>query len=119
MTTILHNLPDVSTFSANIVVFLAAISAAVVGSMSAVKAIKKSVVELVTPEDIVVTKTQVLGGILQDQYGSAMLAEQLRNNNNVNEDLKEAVCENTREVRELRHQMDRMIDALRSNTSGR
>ena len=42
MSHILENVPDVTTFAANVVVFLAAIAAAVAGAMSAVKKIKES-----------------------------------------------------------------------------
>jgi hypothetical protein len=120
VSSIIHNAPDVTTFAANVVVFLAAISAAVVGSMSAVKAIKKALIESLKPEETTpITTTQVIGGILQDQYGSVMMSEALRDNREATEDLKNAVCNVRDELRENRHTMDRLIDALRSNTSGR
>lgn len=121
VSSTLSSVPDVTTFAANTVVFLAAISAAVVGSMSAVKQIKKSIVEALKPEEgsTSVTKTQIVGGILQDQYGSVMMAEALRNNAESTDDLKTAVCQVRDELRENRHTMDRLIDALRSNANGR
>ena len=112
MSSILHNVPDVTTFAANVVVFLAAISAAVVGAMQAVKAIKKSVVEAMTTDQTTVTKREVIGGILQDQYGAIQMSEAIR-------DLKEAVCDlrttmgdNTRENHEIRHILERVLDRM-------
>jgi hypothetical protein len=43
--------PDVTTFAANVVVFLAAIAAAVAGAMSAVKKIKESWIETLKSTD--------------------------------------------------------------------
>lgn len=97
------SLPDVTTFAANVVVFLAAIAATVVGAMSAVKKIKESVLENNKP--IETTKTQVIGGLLQDAVGSAMMAEQLRNNQKATEDL----CD---EMREVRIVLNRIADRM-------
>lgn len=116
VTELAKHIPDVSTFAANLVVFLAAVGAAVVGSMAAVKKIKDGWVDLTKAppgtSEVTTTKTQVIGGMLQDHYGSVMMAENLRSLNGTNEDLKDAVNENTRELREIRHTLDRMMDRM-------
>lgn len=115
VTELAKHIPDVSTFAANLVVFLAAVGAAVVGSMAAVKKIKDGWVDLTkapASAEVTTTKTQVLGGLLQDHYGSVMMADNLRNLNGTNEDLKDAICDNTRELREIRHTLDRMMDRM-------
>jgi hypothetical protein len=97
------SLPDVTTFAANVVVFLAAVAATVVGAMTAVKKIKESILENNKP--IEVTNTQVIGGLLQDAVGSAMMAEQLRHNQKAQEDL----CD---ELKEVRIVLNRIADLL-------
>ncbi len=98
MSTALHSVPDVTTFAANVVVFLAAVAAAVAGAMHAVKKIKESWVDATKGETTTDVKTQVIGGLLQDAIGSAMMAEQLRElNGNI-----EKLCEG---LTELRHEM--------------
>lgn len=116
VTELAKHIPDVSTFAANLVVFLAAIGAAVVGSMAAVKKIKDGWVDLTkaTPAtaEATTTKTQVIGGLLQDHYGSVMMAENIRDLKGATEDMKDAVCDNTRELREIRHTLARMMDRM-------
>lgn len=103
MSSVLHNAPDVTTFAANVVVFLAAIAAAVAGSMSAVKKIKESWLESASkPEEV---KTTIIGGMLQDAIGSAMMSEQLRNNKQSMDDL----CDELREVRII---LNRIADRM-------
>lgn len=77
MPSVVHSVPDVTTFAANVVVFLAAIAATVAGAMSAVKKIKESWLES-NKAEVTVSKSVVIGGMLQDAIGSAMMAEQLR-----------------------------------------
>ena len=115
MSFSLQHIPDVTTFAANVVVFLAAIGAAVAGAAHAVKKVKEAWVDALKPGDIQTTKTQVIGGLLQDQFGSAMLAESLR-------DLRHTIGEScsvqkdtNSEMRELRHEIERLIDRLDRN----
>lgn len=122
MSSVIHNAPDVTTFAANIVVVLAAIAAAVVGAMSATKTIKKAILDNLKPEPdetTSVSKTQVIGGVLQEAFGSAMLADSLKDNRETNEDLKHAVCSLRDEMRENRHMIERLIDVMRSQSSVR
>lgn len=130
MSSVLHSvtsLPDVTTFAANIGVGLAAVTAVVVGAMSATKAIKKSVIDALKPDDTAtVTNTQVIGGTLQDIYGAQMLVMEIsRNTQAVNEsaeaghEAKVALGQVCEQLRELRHQNERLIDEMRRNASGR
>lgn len=106
MVEALKHVPDVSTFAANVVVFLAAVAAAVIGALSAVKKIKEAWTDTAgTKTSAIPLQTQVIGGMLQDAVGSAMMAEQLRSNQRATESL----CE---ELREVRIVLNRIADRM-------
>lgn len=115
MPSALQNLPDVTTFAANIAVFLGATAAAVAGSFHAVKKVKLAWIESMKEGDVKVTKTQVIGGLLQDQYGSAMMAEALRDLRHTLQESCVVAREGNTEMRELRHEVERLIDRLDRN----
>lgn len=112
MSSILHNAPDVTTFAANVVVFLAAVAAAVAGAMHAVKKIKESWIDATKTTAPVVEKTQIIGGLLQDALGSAMVTEQLRAAVKSMDDLRDAVIDLRTELRENRATNEKMIDRM-------
>ena len=113
---LLKTAPDVTTFAANIVVFFAAVAAAVIGAMSAIKKIKEGWIDTVgtkssTPEGTLV-KTEIIGGLLQEGFGSKVLAGAVEvNTQATNEltdevrELRNAVCSLRDEMRETRHEM--------------
>lgn len=100
MSQVLANVPDVTTFAANIVVFLAAIAAAVAGAMSAVKKIKESWLETMKNGDAPLPgKHQVAAASIIETTTLLMWSESNRE-----------ACECMRtladEMRELRHEME-------------
>lgn len=113
---LLKSAPDVTTFAANIVVFFAAVAAAVIGAMSAIKKIKEGWIDTVgtkssAPEGTLV-KTEIIGGLLQEGFGSKVLAGSVEvNTQATNEltdevrELRNAVCALRDEMRETRHEM--------------
>lgn len=110
MKELLKLVPDVTTFAANVVVFLAAVGAAVAGALAAVKKIKEAWVDTNKPVATESLGTQVIGGLLQDMYGSAMMSEKLRDNTKAVEDLCDELRETRGEVRRLIDRMDRRHD---------
>lgn len=119
MTEVLKHIPETTTFAANLVVFLAAIGAAVVGSMAMVKKVKDGWVDLAGAKQAPSQSSVVVGGLLQDAFGSAMMSEQVRDlvaavtkNNGIADDIRDAICDNTRELIEMRHTMDRLMDRM-------
>lgn len=115
MGELLKSVPDVTTFAANLVVFIGALTAAVLGTMSAIKKVKEGWVDTVgttkNPEGSLV-KTEIIGGLLQEGFGNKLLASSIEvNTQAVNEntdevrELRNAVCNLRDEVRELRHEM--------------
>lgn len=101
------HVPDVATFAANVVVFLAAIGAAVAGSMAMVKKIKAGW-EDTFPNKTgdVITQQKVLGTLMMETTTAARLSES-------NFSLAKVVEENTDEVRELRFAVVRMTDEMK------
>lgn len=118
------HIPDVTTFAANLVVFLAAIGAAVAGSLAMVKKVKKdweetfpkSTTTSVAPASAgggdVVTQRQMIGTLMMETTTAAMLSEsQSRLADTMDEvkdemrDLRNAVCAFRDETRELRHEL--------------
>lgn len=100
MSQVLANVPDVTTFAANIVVFLAAVAAAVAGAMSAVKKIKESWLDSVKSADSPVpVKHQIAAATIMETTTLLMWSESNRE-----------VCECMRtladEIKELRHEME-------------
>lgn len=114
MSNLVNSVPDTTTFAANIVVFLAAVAAAAVGALQAVKKIKEAFVEGKevggSGKDLV--STQVVGGMLQDAFSSAMLAESIRNMARQSEGVREAVDDLTKEMREHRVLLQRILDRM-------
>lgn len=100
MSQVLANVPDVSTFAANIVVFLAAVAAAVAGAMSAVKKIKESWLDSVRDTDSPApVKHQIAAATIVETTTLLMWSESNRD-----------VCDRMRtladEIKELRHEME-------------
>lgn len=98
MSQVLANVPDVTTFAANVVVFLTAITAAVVGSLSAVKKIKESWLESNKGEPAKIT-AMVAGTSIMESTTLLMWSESNRN-------VCEALDDMTKELRELRHELE-------------
>lgn len=100
MSQVLANVPDVTTFAANIVVFLAAVAAAVAGAMSAVKKIKESWLESVKSGD-----TPVAG---KHQIAAASIIETttLLTWSESNRDACDCMRALADEIKELRHEME-------------
>lgn len=100
MSQILANVPDVTTFAANIVVFLAAIAAAVAGEMSAVKKIKESWLETMkNGETPLAGKHQVAAASIIETTTLLMWSES-------NRDVCECMQALKEEITALRHEME-------------
>lgn len=100
MSQLLENVPDVTTFAANVVVFLAAIAAAVAGAMSAVKKIKESWLEAMkSGGDPLPGRHQVAAASLIETNTLLMWSE---SNRSVCESV-ETLC---KEITALRHEME-------------
>ncbi len=110
MTSVIHNVPDVTTFAANVVVFLAAVAAAVAGSMTAVKAIKKSWSDLSTDEDN--TKTTVASAMIIETTTVLMLSESQRDLAKATDELRFAIVGHRDETRELRACIDKLMEVI-------
>lgn len=113
-------IPDVTTFAANLVVFLTAVGAAVAGSLAMVKKIKSSwetAFPAKDPQDGVITQHKMVGTMLMETTTAAMLTESQRalheemsEARNDHRELRFALVRLTDEVRELRHEMGRRRD---------
>lgn len=100
MSQVLANVPDVTTFAANIVVFLAAIAAAVAGAMSAVKKIKESWLDSIKNEGSPVgSKHQIAAASIIETTTLLMWSES-------NRDVCEGMHALRDEIKELRHEME-------------
>ena len=100
-----HNLPDVTTFAANIVVFALAIAAAVGGVFTAVKTMKSKFMEIISSDKPSDGGARLLGGVITENVSMIMLTEQLRTTCDELREVCGCVRENANEVRELRHEM--------------
>lgn len=102
------HVPDIATFAANIVVFLAAIGAAVAGSMAMVKKIKTGWEDTFPKpaQGDVITRQSVTGALLMETTTAAMLSDSQRS-------LCEQTSEATDETRELRFAITRLTDEMR------
>lgn len=105
MSSALHTVPDVTTFAANVVVFLAAIAAAVAGSMSAVKKIKKAWLESIKDDEKPIPSQKLIGTLLMETTTAAMLSESQRDLCEIMRDVKD-------ELKEHRFAMVRLTDKL-------
>lgn len=100
MSQVLANVPDVTTFAANIVVFLAAIAAAVAGAMSAVKKIKESWLDSVKDGGTPLPgKHQIAAASIIETTTLLMWSES-------NRDVCECMHKLADEIKELRHEME-------------
>lgn len=118
----MQHLPDVTTIAASVVVFFAAVGAAVAGALKAVKQIKTEwadAFKVKTESATTTVQTQIVGGTLQDVFSTPMFTEQLRRMTDAIEDntdaiktLTNSVGNDQNEKRELRHQIDRLMDKL-------
>lgn len=128
MQELAKHIPDVTTFAANIVVFFAAIGAAVAGGLSMLKKIKTEVSETFKPVGApsgpgggdIVTQQRMIGTLMLETTTAAMLTEAQRQLAeatdrliDVTRDNREATCDLTREVREVRHQLERLTDRMK------
>ena len=124
MPSALQHIPDATTVAASATVFFAAIAAAVVGALSAAKKIKEAVLDS-HKSDVTVTKTAVIGGMMQDAFGHEVTQAiegntfAMAENRREMRDLNTAVCalrdelrEQRTEMREHRHAIDRWIDRM-------
>jgi uncharacterized membrane protein len=102
----LSNLPDVTTFAANVVVFLAAIGATVAGALSAVKVIKKSWLETVKEDDK--PKQSIASATLVESTTMLMWSE---SNRAVSEELSDVKDE----LKELRFVIVRLTDTIKDH----
>jgi len=98
MGAVLANTPDVTTFAANIVVFFAAVTAAVTGAIVTVKKISKSWVDTIKDEDSP-KQTSVVSATIMETQTMMMLSESNRNLCHQIGELKEVIVE-------LRHQLE-------------
>ncbi len=108
MQELAKHVPDVATFAANIVVFLAAIGAAVAGSMAMVKKVKSGWEDTFPAKGEsgdIVTQQRVMGALLMETTTAAMLSDSQRS-------LCEQTGEATDEARELRFAITRLTDAV-------
>lgn len=113
MKELLANLPDVTTFAANVVVFLTAIGAAVAGAMHMVKKIKESWLETIDTKKGPGDSAKIAGGLIVESTTMMMWTE---SNKDVVDMIREAITmgrELRNEVMEVRHKMDRLTDAMR------
>lgn len=100
MSQVLANVPDVTTFAANVVVFLAAIAAAVAGAMSAVKKIKESWMESTK------AGTHPLPGTHQVAAASIIETTTLLMWSESNRDVCECMQALSKEITALRHELE-------------
>jgi hypothetical protein len=100
MSQILANVPDVSTFAANIVVFLAAIAAAVAGAMSAVKKIKESWLDSVKSGDTPVAGKHLIAAASIIETTTLLMWSES------NRDVCECIHSLKEEITALRHEME-------------
>lgn len=91
--------PDFVTIVTNIGVFLAAIGTVIAAIWGAAKKIKSAL-----PEDSA-SSTKIVGGSIMDTATMLLFTESQR-------EIIQAVRENTREIVELRHSVDRLKDAF-------
>ena len=126
MQEVAKHIPDVTTFAANLVVFFAAIAAAVAGSLAGVKKIKSSLADLSSPatpapgHGDIVTQQRLVGTLMMETLtakalsdSNTLLAAAVDDLTDVTRDSREATCDLTREVRELRHQVERLTDRMK------
>lgn len=119
------HIPDVTTFAANVVVFLMAVGAAVAGSFAMVKKIKQGWDETFpksasgpTTGDVI-TQQRLVGTLMLETTTAAMMSESMRDlaeatdrQTDMMRDTRDCMKENTREMHELRHQVERLMDRL-------
>ena len=114
------HVPDVTTFATNVVVFLAAIGAAVAGSFAMVKKIKVGWDDTFAKgpnRGDVITQREVTGALLMETTTAAMLSssqkmlcEQVSENSDEVKELRHAILSLRDEMRELRHELGRRRD---------
>lgn len=124
MPSAMQHIPDATTIAASVVVFFAAVGAAVAGALKAVKEIKSEWSDAFKPKTVSDDRsvhTTVVGATLQDVFSTPMFTEQLRRMTDAIEDNTDAVKALTNlvgndlhEKRELRHAIDRLMDRLNS-----
>lgn len=123
-----NGLPDFASIATNLVVITGAIGAAVAGSVTVIKEMRKKLIEVFEDKDGNVEARepkQIAGVSIMENTTMLMLSESLRDtrestddNTHVLRNIEEAITENTREVsrfreevRELRH--DLALEAAR------
>lgn len=125
MQELAKHIPDVTTFAANLVVFFAAIAAAVAGSLAGVKKIKSSFADVSGPlpapgNGDVVTQQRLVGTLMMETLtakalsdSNTLLAAAIDDLTEVTRASREAVADAARETRELRHQVERLTDRMK------
>jgi len=88
------------------------VAAAVAGSMSAVKAIKKSWSEIDEDDKDSTVKTTVASAMLIETTTMLMLSESQRDLAKSSDELRHAVVGNRDEMRELRACVDKLIEVI-------
>lgn len=96
---------NATTFAANLAVLLAAVVAAAIGSLTAVKQIKKSFMEIFKDDDKAKPDTKVASAMLMETYTLAMWSES-------NRDVVE-------QMKELRFEIRRLSDKIEESNRAR
>lgn len=110
VTQVASSIPDVTTFAANAVVFLAAVAAVVAGAWKAVQEVKKSVVETAKQETTMQTK--VASAVLIETTTMMMWAESNREVGDTLDRLCECLQAHGEKMLHLAHQIERLRDKM-------
>lgn len=97
------SLPDVTSFAANAVVFLAALAAVVAGAWKAIREVKKAIIEGVKEDGTGTSK--VAGAVLLETTTMLMWSES-------NRDVCECIGHLREDIRTLTYQIERLRDKL-------
>ena len=110
VTQVASSIPDVTTFAANAVVFLAAVAAVVAGAWKAVQEVKKSVLETAKQEGT--PQTKIASAVLMETTSMQMLTESNRDVEESNRHLCECLQAHGEKMVNLAHQIERLRDKM-------
>jgi hypothetical protein len=110
VTQVASSIPDVTTFAANAVVFLAAVAAVVAGAWKAVQEVKKSVTA--TAKEDGTQQTKIASAVLMETTSMQMLTESNRDVEASNRHLCDCLISHGEKMIALAHQIERLRDRM-------
>lgn len=110
VTQAVSSIPDVTTFAANTVVFLAAIAAVVAGAWKATQEVKKSVLANAKEEGN--TQTKVASAVLVETTTMMMWTESNKEVSDKVDHLCECLQAHGEKMLHLAHQIERLRDKM-------